>query len=59
MKNKIVAKAVGAEFDDKTDEVFIKFKVIDQDFKKTIKTNWLEDSELLLVLKNGDSYEIL
>lgn len=59
MRNKIVAKAVGAEFDDKTDEVFIRFRVIDQDFKKTIKTNWKENSELLLVLKNGDSYEIL
>ena len=59
MRNKIVAKAVGAEFDDKTDDVFIRFKVIDQDFKKTIKTNWKDNPELLLVLKVGDSYEIL
>lgn len=59
MRQIIVAKAVSADFDHKSDDVFVTFKVTDQKFKKIIKQNWSKDVELLLVIKNNDEYEVL
>lgn len=41
-----VAKAVRLERDSNTDEVFIVFQVIDEDFKQRIQKHWKDDIEL-------------
>ena len=46
MTNKVVAKAVRLEVDEKTDEVFLVFQVLDEDFKKRMKRDWNQDIEL-------------
>ena len=46
---KIVAEAVRMECDQNSGELFIVFQVIDEDFKKRIKDNWMEDIDLELV----------
>lgn len=50
MKNfeKILAEAVRIEYDEKNDSVYIVFKVIDENFKREVKTNWTKDIEYRL-----------
>jgi hypothetical protein len=51
MKNyeKIIAEAVRIEFEQKTGELFIVFKVLDGKFKEDIKNNWTKDIEYRLI----------
>lgn len=46
-----VANAVRVEINTKTDEVYIVFQIIDEDFKKRIKENWNQDIDLKLIGK--------
>ena len=47
MKNyeKTIAEAVRIEFEQKTGELFIVFKVVDGKFKEDVKNNWTKDIE--------------
>lgn len=47
-----VAKAVRLERIKETDEVFIVFQVIEENFKQRIQKNWKDDIELKLVDKS-------
>jgi hypothetical protein len=49
--NKIVAVAARMEIDNSTDDVYIVFKVINEDFKRRIRGNWLDDVELKVIGK--------
>jgi hypothetical protein len=51
MKNyeKTIAEAVRIEFEQKTGELFIVFKVLDGKFKEDIKNNWTKDIEYRLI----------
>ncbi len=46
--NKTVAIAARMEFDKSSDDVYITFKIIDENFKKKIRDNWLDDVELIV-----------
>lgn len=46
MTDRVVAKAVRFEIDEKTGEAFLVFQVVDEDFKKRMKRNWNQDVEL-------------
>jgi len=55
MKNEqyqVVARAIRVEKNIDTDELYLVFEVVDEDFKKQIKLNWLDDIELKVVGKN-------
>jgi hypothetical protein len=41
-----VARAVKMEIDKLTGDLYLVFKVIDEDFKKRVRENWNEDIEL-------------
>ena len=47
----VVATAVRVEVDSDSDEVFVVFKVFDEKFKRTIKDEWMKDTELKIVDK--------
>lgn len=49
---KTVAKAVRIELNETTDELFIVFEVVDEQFKKKIKDNWMRDVPLHLIGKH-------
>lgn len=49
MNKQIVANAVRVEFNPKSDELFIVFQVVDEDFKSKIKENWMQDIELKII----------
>jgi hypothetical protein len=49
---KVVAKAVRMEFDELKDDVYIVFKITDEQFKQKIRANWLDDVELKLLGKD-------
>lgn len=51
MKNfeKTIAEAVRIEFEQKTGELYIVFKVIDNKAKEDIKNNWTKDIEYRLI----------
>jgi hypothetical protein len=53
MKNfeKALAEAVRIEHDEKNDNIYIVFKVIDENFKRQVKTNWTKDIEYQLLGK--------
>ncbi|HMB99995.1 MAG TPA: hypothetical protein VKN14_03055 [Flavobacteriaceae bacterium] len=46
-----VAKAVKLERVDSTGEVFVTFRIINEDFKQRLQKNWLDDVELELIIK--------
>jgi hypothetical protein len=48
----VVAKAVRLEYLENRDEVYIVFKVIDEQFKKQIQRDWQKDVELRVVGKS-------
>lgn len=43
-----VAKAVRLERIEATDDVFVVFQIVDEDFKQRIQNNWLDDIELII-----------
>tara|TARA_B100000809_G_C14869703_1_gene435077 strand:- start:246 stop:434 length:189 start_codon:yes stop_codon:yes gene_type:complete len=47
-----VAVAVRIEHIPEHDEVFLVFKIVNERFKKRIKTDWSEDIELKVIDKN-------
>lgn len=49
MNKQIVANAVRVEFNPKSDELFIVFQVVDEEFKSKIKENWMQDIELKII----------
>lgn len=54
MKNyeKIIAEAVRIEFEQKTGDLYIVFKVIDNKAKEDIKNNWTNDINYRLIDKS-------
>ena len=50
--NVTVAKAVRVEHNEDNDELYLVFEIIDDDFKRRIKKDWMEDIELKLIGKN-------
>lgn len=54
MKNieQTVAQVVRMEHDEKTDELFLVFQIVDEGFKRRIKKDWMEDVPLKLIGKN-------
>jgi hypothetical protein len=51
MQDKVVAEAVRIEYEEKTGDLYIVFKVKDEKYKKDIKANWTKDIEFKLVDK--------
>ena len=51
MNKRILAEAVRIEYENKTWELFIVFKVKDEKFKQDIKTKWVNDIEYKLIDK--------
>jgi len=49
MQEKVVAEAVRIEYEEKTGELYIVFKVKDEKYKQDIKANWTKDIEFRLV----------
>lgn len=49
MQDKVVAEAVRIEYEEKTGDLYIVFKVKDEKYKKDIKANWTKDIEYKLV----------
>jgi hypothetical protein len=45
----IVAEAVRVEYIKDTDEVYLVFEIVDEDFKKSIKKDWTQDIELKII----------
>jgi hypothetical protein len=45
----IVAEAIRVEYIKDTDEVYLVFEVVDEDFKKSIKKDWTQDIELKII----------
>ena len=55
MKNEqyqTIAKAIRVEKNVETDEVYLVFEVIDENFKRRIKEEWESDIELKLIGRN-------
>lgn len=51
MNKRILAEAVRIEYENKTGELFIVFKVKDEKFKQDIKSKWVNDIEYKLIDK--------
>jgi hypothetical protein len=53
MKNKslntILAEAIRIDYENSSGEVYIVFQVLDEDFKKHIKDNWIDDIDLKII----------
>ena len=49
MQNKIVAEAVRLEYEEKTGDLYIVFKIKDEQYKQEIKKTWTEDIEYRIV----------
>lgn len=47
----VVATAVRVETDSNTDEMFLVFKVVDEDFKNKVKKEWYKDTSLKIIDK--------
>jgi len=47
-----VAKAIRVEHDPDSDDLFLVFEIVDDDFKRRIKRDWTDDIELKLIGKN-------
>lgn len=48
---KVVAEAVRIEFEERTGEVCIVFKIIDEQYKQEIKKLWVNDIEFKIIDK--------
>lgn len=51
MNKRILAEAVRIEYENKTGDLFVVFKVKDEKFKQDIKTKWVNDIEYKLIDK--------
>lgn len=51
MQDKVVAEAVRLEFEEKTGDLYIVFKIKDEQYKQEIKKTWAEDIEYRIVDK--------
>jgi hypothetical protein len=51
MNKRILAEAVRIEYENKTGDLFVVFKVKDEKFKQDIKTKWTNDIEYKLIDK--------
>lgn len=51
MQDKVVAEAVRMEYEEKTGDLYIVFKVKDEKYKQELKKNWTKDIEFRLVDK--------
>lgn len=49
MQDKVVAEAVRLEFEEKTGDLYIVFKIKDEQYKQEIKKTWTEDIEYRIV----------
>lgn len=49
MQDKIVAEAVRLEFEEKTGDLYIVFKITDEKYKQNIKKTWVDDIEFKLI----------
>lgn len=47
-----VARACRLEFDKNNNDVYIVFKIIDEDFKKRVRENWEKDYQLEMANNN-------
>lgn len=52
MQDRVVAEAVRLEFEEKTGDLYIVFKVKDEKFKQEIKKTWIEDIEYRIIDKS-------
>ena len=55
MKNEqyqVIAKAIRVERNSDTDELFVVFEIVDEDFKNRIKKDWTQDIEFKVIGKN-------
>jgi len=50
--NQTVATAVRMEHNPDTDELFLVFQIVDEDFKRRIKRDWTQDVELKILGRN-------
>jgi hypothetical protein len=50
-KHHTVAEAVRVEHDRKDDTVFLVFKITDEQFKRKIKNDWMQDLPLIIIDK--------
>lgn len=50
--NVTVASAVRIEHNPDNDELFLVFEIVDEDFKRRIKKDWMQDIELKLIGRN-------
>jgi hypothetical protein len=48
----VVATAIRMEHNPETNELYLVFVIVDEDFKKRIKEDWMQDIELKLLGKN-------
>ena len=51
-ENKIVAIAVRVEYNQNSDDTYLVFKIIDEEFKNKIKRDWTADVDLKLLGHN-------
>ena len=49
MQNKVVAEAVRLEYEEKTGDLYIVFKIVDEQYKQNIKKTWTEDIEYQII----------
>jgi hypothetical protein len=47
----VIANAIRLEIDPLTNDFYLVFKIIDENFKKRLRENWKEDIDLKLVEK--------
>lgn len=52
MQDKVVAEAVRLEYEERTGELYIVFKVKDEHYKNEIKKNWTKDIEFRIIDKS-------
>lgn len=49
MQNKVVAEAVRLEFEEQTGDLYIVFKIKDEQYKQEIKKTWTQDIEYRII----------
>jgi len=48
----IIGEAVRIEYDEKTGDLYLVFKIKDEKYKQEVKKNWTEDIEYRIVERN-------
>jgi hypothetical protein len=49
--NHTIASLIRIEYDDSSGELFLVFQVTDEDFKRRVKEDWMQDIDLKLLNK--------